>query len=127
MAKPLVAILNPRRWRQDGARQWPAFAKAIEQRCGPLEMRSRPNAQATPATCPSGAPERRGDHRAVGGDGTLNEVVNGFFVDDSPCGTAPGWPTVPMGTGGDFQRTVRLPSRPRRRGPSLGRRQDLGD
>ena len=31
---------------------------------------------------------------AIGGDGTVNEVVNGFFVD---------------GTGGDFRRSLRLP------------------
>lgn len=45
---------------------------------------------------------------AVGGDGTVNEVANGFFapgVDGS--GTALG--VLAMGTGGDFRRTVGIP------------------
>ncbi|XP_031482996.1 sphingoid long-chain bases kinase 2, mitochondrial-like isoform X1 [Nymphaea colorata] len=49
---------------------------------------------------------------AVGGDGTLNEVVNGFFWDGKPllaegqgakCKTALG--LIPLGTGSDFART----------------------
>ncbi|XP_078437854.1 diacylglycerol kinase family protein [Wolffia australiana] len=49
---------------------------------------------------------------AVGGDGTLNEVLNGFFEEGKPvsaygpetgCSTALG--LVPMGTGSDFIRT----------------------
>jgi YegS/Rv2252/BmrU family lipid kinase len=45
---------------------------------------------------------------AVGGDGTINEVANGFFVDGvDAAGTALG--VLPMGTGGDFRRTVGIP------------------
>ncbi|KAF5464345.1 hypothetical protein F2P56_014427 [Juglans regia] len=48
---------------------------------------------------------------AVGGDGTLHEVVNGFFWDGKPianhgelaCSTALG--IIPLGTGSDFART----------------------
>ena len=42
---------------------------------------------------------------AVGGDGTLNEVVNGFFL--VPGGPPPGatLAIIPRGTGGDFRRT----------------------
>lgn len=44
---------------------------------------------------------------AVGGDGTINEVANGFFVgaDAPPAALA----VLPMGTGGDFRRTVGIP------------------
>ena len=47
---------------------------------------------------------------AVGGDGTINEVVNGFF--DGERAVAPGarLGIVPCGTGSDFQRSLRLPS-----------------
>ena len=45
---------------------------------------------------------------AVGGDGTINEVANGFFVDGvDPSAAALG--LLPMGTGGDFRRTVGVP------------------
>ncbi|MBA2543491.1 MAG: diacylglycerol kinase family lipid kinase [Deltaproteobacteria bacterium] len=48
---------------------------------------------------------------AIGGDGTVNEVVNGFF--DAKTGTpiAPeaSFGLIPFGTGGDFRRTFGLP------------------
>ena len=46
---------------------------------------------------------------AVGGDGTLNEVVNGFFRNSAPIPTATKLAMVPLGTGGDFRRTLRIP------------------
>jgi YegS/Rv2252/BmrU family lipid kinase len=50
---------------------------------------------------------------AAGGDGTLNEVVNGFFA---PDGTALNSDALlgllPSGTGGDFRRTLGLPTDP---------------
>ncbi len=46
---------------------------------------------------------------AVGGDGTLNEVVNGFFHNGAPIPTSSKLAMVPLGTGGDFRRTMRIP------------------
>lgn len=43
---------------------------------------------------------------AVGGDGTLNEVVNGVVNTDVPVGL------IPLGTGIDFSRTLGLPQDP---------------
>ena len=50
---------------------------------------------------------------AVGGDGTLNEVVNGFFRNGAPLPTTSKLAMVPLGTGGDFRRTLRIPSDPK--------------
>lgn len=50
---------------------------------------------------------------AVGGDGTLNEVVNGFFRNGAPIPTSTKLGFVPLGTGGDFRRTLRIPLDPR--------------
>jgi YegS/Rv2252/BmrU family lipid kinase len=50
---------------------------------------------------------------AVGGDGTLNEVVNGFFHNGAPIPTTTKLAMVPIGTGGDFRRTLRIPLDPR--------------
>jgi diacylglycerol kinase (ATP) len=50
---------------------------------------------------------------AVGGDGTLNEVVNGFFRNSAPIPTATKLAMVPLGTGGDFRRTLRIPLEPK--------------
>jgi diacylglycerol kinase (ATP) len=48
---------------------------------------------------------------AIGGDGTVNEVVNGFF-DEAGKPIAPGaaFGLIPFGTGGDFRRTFELPT-----------------
>jgi diacylglycerol kinase (ATP) len=50
---------------------------------------------------------------AVGGDGTLNEVVNGFFQNGAPIPTTSKLAMLPMGTGGDFRRTLRIPLDPK--------------
>ena len=50
---------------------------------------------------------------AVGGDGTLNEVVNGFFHNGAPIPTTTKLAMVPLGTGGDFRRTLRIPIDPK--------------
>ena len=50
---------------------------------------------------------------AVGGDGTLNEVVNGFFHNGAPIPTTSKLAMIPLGSGGDFRRTLRIPIEPK--------------
>ncbi len=45
---------------------------------------------------------------AVGGDGTLGEVANGFFAKGKPTAASVSLGYVPQGTGGDFARTLGL-------------------
>ncbi|MCS6797072.1 MAG: diacylglycerol kinase family lipid kinase [Myxococcota bacterium] len=48
---------------------------------------------------------------AVGGDGTFNEVVNGFFDDEGrPIRPEAWFGPLPCGTGGDLRRTLGLPA-----------------
>jgi diacylglycerol kinase (ATP) len=49
---------------------------------------------------------------AVGGDGTINEVANGFFDGEEPIPTTTRFGILPAGTGGDFRRTLGLPRQP---------------
>ncbi|MGH7777607.1 MAG: diacylglycerol/lipid kinase family protein [Candidatus Dormibacterales bacterium] len=49
---------------------------------------------------------------AAGGDGTLNEVVNGFFEGEAPIPTGSALGMIPLGSGGDFKRTFGLPADP---------------
>ena len=52
---------------------------------------------------------------AVGGDGTLNEVVNGFFDEHgTPLGVNAALCVVPSGSGGDFGRSAHIPHSPAR-------------
>jgi len=45
----------------------------------------------------------------VGGDGTLNEVINGFFADGKPINDEAVFAVLTSGTGGDFRRTFGMP------------------
>ncbi|TME19288.1 MAG: diacylglycerol kinase family lipid kinase [Chloroflexi bacterium] len=47
---------------------------------------------------------------ALGGDGTLNEVLNGFFEGGEPIPTESVLGLVPFGTGGDTRRTLGIPA-----------------
>ncbi|MDD3852744.1 MAG: diacylglycerol kinase family lipid kinase [Syntrophomonadaceae bacterium] len=50
---------------------------------------------------------------AVGGDGTLNEVVNGFFDDQGVfINESARLSMIPMGTGGDFARLMQMSNQP---------------
>jgi diacylglycerol kinase (ATP) len=51
---------------------------------------------------------------AVGGDGTVNEVVNGFFDGDTAIAPEAELAVVPIGTGRDGARTYRIPGKPER-------------
>lgn len=51
---------------------------------------------------------------AVGGDGTVNEVVNGFYDGDRAIAPEAELAIVPIGTGRDGARTYRIPGRPER-------------
>lgn len=50
---------------------------------------------------------------AVGGDGTINEVVNGFFEGERAIPTDAGLAIIPQGSGSDFSRVLNLPHDPR--------------
>ncbi len=49
---------------------------------------------------------------AVGGDGTINEVVNGFFDREKPLNPNAALAVISIGTGSDFVRTLELPTTP---------------
>src|SRR4051794_21614002 len=51
---------------------------------------------------------------AVGGDGTVNEVVNGFFEDGTAVAPEAELAIVPIGTGRDGVRTYGISGKPER-------------
>jgi YegS/Rv2252/BmrU family lipid kinase len=107
-----VAILNPQAAGGSVRRRWPQYEKALRRRIPHLEVRwsERPwhAAELTQQALEQGAELIV----AVGGDGTLHEAVNGFLSDDAPRNPLARLGYVPMGTGGDFQRTLQAPSDP---------------
>ena len=49
---------------------------------------------------------------AVGGDGTINEVVNGFFEKEKPLNPKAVLAVMSIGTGSDFVKTLEFPTTP---------------
>jgi len=49
---------------------------------------------------------------AVGGDGTINEVVNGFFEKEKPLNPEAAMAVMSIGTGSDFAKTLEFPTTP---------------
>jgi diacylglycerol kinase (ATP) len=108
-----LVIVNPASAGGRTGRRWPALRLALD------GQRLRYDVQRTTApddaTALTRSALRSGYERivAVGGDGTLNEVVNGFFTPEGdPLNSAATLALLPSGTGGDFRRTVGLPTVP---------------
>jgi YegS/Rv2252/BmrU family lipid kinase len=105
-----VFVVNPHAGNGATGKEWPRIKAMAGQRLGPFE------------TCLTGGPgdatrmtrERilAGVERVVcvGGDGTLNEVVNGFLDENGPLRKDILLGFVPNGTGCDFCRTMPIPT-----------------
>jgi diacylglycerol kinase (ATP) len=108
----VVAILNPKAGGGRVRRRWPAFEAAIREWMPQLQTlwTERPwhAAELTREALLAGADLVL----AIGGDGTVHEVVNGFLDNDMPVRTGARLGYIPMGTGGDFQRTIQVPQEP---------------
>jgi YegS/Rv2252/BmrU family lipid kinase len=107
--KDTLVIVNPASAGGRTGRRWPDvagrlraasldFDTALTSRGGEAEELSRQAVR-----------EGRGLVVAAGGDGTINEVVNGFFEAGEPVATGACLGVLPMGTGGDLRRTLGHP------------------
>lgn len=104
-----VVIVNPKS--QGGAvgRRWPEIAESIARVLPFDDVQTKGPGDATLLARQA---LRGGASRviALGGDGTINEVVSGFFDEEgqvlAPEAT---FGLLPYGTGGDFRRTVGVP------------------
>src|SRR5215210_4425282 len=105
---PLI-IVNPASAGQSTRSSWPAMASDLATHFGAFNclFTERPGDGGRLAA--SGAKEGRHLIIACGGDGTISEVANGILASglDVELGI------LPSGTGGDFRRTLEIPSRTR--------------
>jgi YegS/Rv2252/BmrU family lipid kinase len=103
-----VAVANPHACNGRVGRHWAGYARHITNVFGPLEF------------CLTTAPRemtvlvRQAIHAGaerivvVGGDGSVNEAVNGFYEDEQPIGTGVALAVWPVGTGCDFAHSIGL-------------------
>jgi YegS/Rv2252/BmrU family lipid kinase len=106
-----LAIINPRSAGGRTGRAARTIARALERTFAPLSV----TLTAGPGDAERLARQalREGVERvvAVGGDGTVGEVVNGFFEHGAASNPDAELAVVELGTGGDFRRTFDLPGR----------------
>src|SRR5579884_1841046 len=104
-----VLVINPQSAGGKTERRWPELRATIQEAYGTFDERFTQSAgDATKLTREA----LRGGADlvvAVGGDGTINEVVNGFFDGDAAVAPAAAFGIVPAGTGGDFIKTLGVP------------------
>jgi YegS/Rv2252/BmrU family lipid kinase len=110
---PVLFIVNPASGAGKAGRQWAQVESWLPSAGIPFEtaLTTRPH-EAT-EIAERNVKASRPVVVAVGGDGTLNEVVNGFFHNGAPIPTASKMAMVPLGTGGDFRRSLRIPVDPK--------------
>lgn len=105
----IAAIVNPKSGGGKTGARWSAIQSVLEQALGTItvfETRQKLDAiELTRQALKGGAQTIL----AVGGDGTLNEVVNGFFEDGDPIHPTAKLAVILRGTGSDFVKTCKLP------------------
>ena len=108
----IAVIINPVSGRGKTWHQWPALKQAMQDKLGSFESWQ------TTAPCEATRLTRQALVQgadwifAVGGDGTLNEVVNGFFSSGKPINPQARLSVLMSGTGSDFIKTLRHPANP---------------
>jgi diacylglycerol kinase (ATP) len=113
-----VVIAHPGAGRGAFGRVWPALAAELDERGVRYDVRLTTRAMEAAEFAHQAAEASAPLVLAVGGDGTLHEIVNGLLHDDGsgappPATTLPVLGLVPAGRGSDYARGLRIPRDPR--------------
>jgi YegS/Rv2252/BmrU family lipid kinase len=99
-----AAIVNPRAGSGAARRRWPRAARLLEERLGPVKACFTQGPGHATALARELADAGCDLLIVAGGDGTLNEVVNGILMGHSDARVG----VLPLASGGDFARTLGL-------------------
>lgn len=108
--KPLV-IVNPNSGGGKTGRVFSSMQRTFEDKLGTIDVAFTKASGHAIELAENAAKEKRELVVAVGGDGTLNEVVNGVMRAAESGVPAPEIAIVGQGTGGDFRKTLELEHR----------------
>ncbi len=104
-----LAIVNPNSWNRRTGALWPKIEAAISRAVGPVEAAFTDGPMAATRLTAKALHEGFEQVIAIGGDGTVNEVINGFFEDGAPINPEAALAVLTSGTGRDFRRTFGIP------------------
>lgn len=102
---PLV-IVNPKSASGATRDNWSAIASDLRTHFGPFQVAFTKGPSDGIELAKRSAQEGRELIIACGGDGTINEIANGILLSETDCELG----IFPSGTGGDFRRTLGIPS-----------------
>ncbi|HOZ46976.1 MAG TPA: FAD-dependent oxidoreductase [Candidatus Hydrogenedentes bacterium] len=103
------AVVNPRSWGGRTAELWPNLETKLRQAIGPTQSVFTDAPMAAMRLTRQALREGMQQIIAVGGDGTVNEVVNGFFENGELINPEAMLAVLTSGTGADFRRTFGAP------------------
>ena len=108
MDDAFVLVVNPRAGAGAAERRLPALRRALDEGGARYDVQlTKAPRDATRIVREALADETYAGVAVVGGDGTLNEAINGFFDEDGTPVRPDAWlGPLPCGTGGDFRRTL---------------------
>lgn len=108
MARKVVFVVNPRSAGGVTGRQWRSIGARFRERLGDFGELFTARPMDAVLLARRALQDGADVVVAVGGDGTINEVANGFFGEDGrPVRPGAALGVLPQGTGGDFKRTFR--------------------
>jgi diacylglycerol kinase (ATP) len=108
-SKKIVFIVNPHSGNGSTGREWSSIHAAARDRLGHFSYHLTSGPGDASRIARSNLLNGADLIVCVGGDGTLNEVVNGFMDEDGPIRTDALLGFIPNGTGCDFVRTAPIP------------------
>lgn len=88
---------------------WPLIETEVRHIFGPVEVTFTDGPMAAKRLASEAIKKGIEQIVAIGGDGTVNEVINGFFEQDEPINPKTVLAALTSGTGRDFRRTFNMP------------------
>jgi diacylglycerol kinase (ATP) len=104
-----LVVANPASGGGSLGRQWGQVSDAIRAAFGPFEHRFTTSGDYAPRITREALGDGFEQVVALGGDGTISQVAAGFMDGDQPVSPDAVLGVLPLGTGGDFRKTVKIP------------------